>query len=134
MSFRGVASQHDSRVQNNNKRCLLNFFCHLLGFVVDSKHAQQIKNHWISLSKVLDCDNGLISELLARGIIDINDKSSLEAENNFVKCNEILLQMMQQKSSQDFQQFCAALEATNQPHVVELIFADQEAGKLLLLQ
>lgn len=74
----------------------------------------------------MDLESGLIHELIAREVIDMSDKMEIEAENNSMKRNEILLSIMEKESPEEFHEFCEALKKTGQHHIVGLLEGHSE--------
>jgi polyphosphate kinase len=69
--------------------------------------------------------SGLFAELLAMNIIDQRDKEELESIVSSTSRIERLLSMLSKTSSDQWEQFLVALDATGQRHLADVIRGKQ---------
>jgi len=61
----------------------------------------------------------LLAHLHDTGVLEMREKEDIEAEPTSTRQNQKLLELLRIKSVQQFQQFLAALDKTDQHHITD---------------
>jgi len=81
------------------------------------EHTETIRKHYVYLIETLEVKFGLLDHLLSASVLKQIERESICVEMMTCTQNEKLLSVLSRKTSDQFEKFLDALDATGQQHV-----------------
>ena len=90
-------------------------------FDLDRRHADLIQRHLGYLSDVIDTQGEILDKLVSENVLDSRERAEIKTKRTNYDRNFHLLTTLKTKSPLDFDMFLAALEASDQHHVADVL-------------